>query len=451
MNIANIIKQHRYESVCVILCVLLLAGLYPAAKLGSKVQASAKDAQALNDSLARLQRPATKDGVANQSLLDAKQKALQLVKAEAEKSINLFIQENQRPFLMPGFFPEADESARWNYRPAYKKALEALYDETLRAYWPDYQAKKEESEIGVYVNKDAEEGFYIGSWVEGSNMPDLEDCWFGQLSLWIHKDVAEVVRQLNDRSAQDRGEQPSVANASVKRIISVDVDTYYYIGSTDETQQIAPSVVGGPAGLGSRPNMGLPGMGQPPGGFGAGAPVQPKARITSAKKRKEQRLQKKVEVTPFTEHVSDDDADVLHFTISVIIDSRRVNEFLEEISRKNLYTILSVNLSREDIAIDTSEFPRFSSKNESFSPNEDMVDDLIYGGDPVVRLDIEAEALFLKDVYAQIMPEEVKSILQDNQSLVKSQLKAIEDQREKARRAAEKAAKKAARKSKKKK
>ena len=82
-------------------------------------------------------------------------------------------------------------------------------------------------------------------------------------------------------------------------------------------------------------------------------------------------------------------------------------------SRKNLYTVLNVSLSREDVKIDTRKFPTKSDRYyEAFDPYEDAGRGLVYGTDPIVRLDVDVEALFLRDIYAEYMPKEVKAAKQ---------------------------------------
>jgi hypothetical protein len=126
----------------------------------------------------------------------------------------------------------------------------------------------------------------------------------------------------------------------------------------------------------------------------------------------------------------------------VVIDSRRVNELLAALSRKNLYTILDVSLSRVDVDIDSRKFPRFESSTELFSPYKDAEDDgLIYGTDPVVKLDVDAEALFLKDIYADYMPKEVRDVLSAKTNEAKEQRLNVQEARKKAKVAAERAKK----------
>ena len=93
----------------------------------------------------------------------------------------------------------------------------------------------------------------------------------------------------------------------------------------------------------------------------------------------------------------------------MIVDSRRIKEILDALSRKNLYTILNLSLSRQDVEINKPEFKKSESdKSKSFNPRNDAAENLVYGTDPIVRLDVDAEVLFLRELYGKDTPEQIK-------------------------------------------
>ena len=87
---------------------------------------------------------------------------------------------------------------------------------------------------------------------------------------------------------------------------------------------------------------------------------------------------------------------------------------LAALSRQNLYTILSVSLSRADVNIDSAEFRKLDPSSDPFNPHSDAELGLAYGTDPIVRLDVVVEALFLREIYAEYMPKEVKALIGGN-------------------------------------
>ena len=141
------------------------------------------------------------------------------------------------------------------------------------------------------------------------------------------------------------------------------------------------------------------------------APTQKASRFSRTAQDRARAQALRDQSKPFTGRTCDDKADVMHFSFSVVVDSRCINELLAALSRKNLYTILNVSLSREDVKIDALNFPKFDRSYETFDPYDDAEKGLVYGSDPIVRLDVDAEILFLKDIYAQYMPDDVKRLL----------------------------------------
>ena len=428
LNVTKIIKEHRYETVCVAIALMILLALWPANRLGSQARGRTEEVKGWNDRLKKCM-----GDPANPRIIQERQKQVELVAAEAKDVADLFESKNRRDFLVPAMFPrqgKPDASSPWQFRTDYNKGIKELLSETLRAGWPKEDESspakgKDPSDIQIYCSL---EDLNIGDWASASNAPDTEDCWFAQLDLWIKQDLAEVIAELNSNSARQRGQEPSVLNAAVKRIVEIYVAPYYYVGLAKQGTQTAPGAVSYP-GAGTVDPMyapGMPGMGMPgPGGWQPQMPVQ-QSRTSRSRRLREQKK-------PFTERFCNDQIDALHFSFSVIVDSRRVNELLAALSRKNLYTILKVSLSRADVDINTREFPKFDSSTQVFNPYSDAKDEgLVYGTDPVVRLDVDVEAIFLKELYAEFMPSDVKKMLSQDSEEAKNQREAIQKERQRA-------------------
>ncbi|NIA06588.1 MAG: hypothetical protein GWP14_02955 [Actinobacteria bacterium] len=433
LNIGNIVKQHRYETVCVVLALVILLALWPASRLGSQAREKTEELRSWN---VRLKKSMNSRGLANPSVIQERNNQAQALADQAEEIAGLLRQKNQRPFLVEDIFTDSpDPGAPMRFRTSYRQAIEQLLSKTLRAGWPDDKGDTASS-IVIYARDD---DLNIGAWESDNDLPDAEDCWFAQLDLWIQQDLAEVFGELNRNSAQQRGQQPSVLNAAVKRIISIYVDPYYYVGLNKQPGQAVPGAVpfGGPGAINPMGGGIPPGQGQVPWQPAVAAP-----RVRSAKDRARARVARRQE-KPFTERFSDDKVDVLHFSFSVVVDSRRVNELLAALSRQNLYTILKVSLSRADVNIDVRKFPKFDSSAEAFSPYDDAEEEgLVYGTDPVVRLDVDVEALFLRDIYVDYMPKAVKDVLSAETDEAKQQRLDVQEARRKAQAAAKKKARK---------
>jgi hypothetical protein len=84
--------------------------------------------------------------------------------------------------------------------------------------------------------------------------------------------------------------------------------------------------------------------------------------------------------------------DVLTFKLSVIVDADRIPILLQALSRNRFITVCDMNVT----AVDSGA---------------EQVAGYIYGNRPVVQLDMQCEALFLREWTKQYMPPLVKTML----------------------------------------
>jgi len=399
VNIMKIVKERRYETVCVVLVLVLLLALIPVRMLAGKVKQDVSAAQDMLSKAGNLlnYRPYGQQGLAN-GLPEARKAYAQAVTEETNKTVELFETKNQRKFLIEGMFPEA-KSNLWTFRADYNQKINDLL-KTMNAGWPadlsGMTGGPKPSEIGLYVRRD---NLSIGEWADANDQPKVEDCWFGQLDLWIQQDLAEVFRDLNQDAADSRAQQPRVENAAVKQIVGITVYPYFYTAKPATTTPVRTPFG---SGISASPPMPTPNSGFNP--YAAGASPFPTDMTPSSMARPRQ-----FPIQPFTEHTTDKTAYVVHFSFSVVVDSRQVNAVLAALSHKNLYNILGVSLSRQDIDINTTAFPKFNREQVDFNPHTDTANRLVYGTDPIVMMDVQAEALFLKSFYDEYVPAEVKA------------------------------------------
>ncbi|HOT72514.1 MAG TPA: hypothetical protein PLX18_04275 [Anaerohalosphaeraceae bacterium] len=205
----------------------------------------------------------------------------------------------------------------------------------------------------------------------------LRDCWFAQTAYWIYEDVAATVETMNTGSAR-------VADSPVKRLLGVS----FQRPVSDLPTGYSPLNV--PRGMGTfttglaadQPAYILPGMASPLG------------------------------TLPWTTRMCNEDIDVVHFAVSVIVDSRFTQAFLKELcsskphtyregfqengpqrqARHNQITILASTFSAIDKQSPTHMYYR-------------------YGTDAVMRVDLVCEYLFYRKAYDMIKPEPIKVLL----------------------------------------
>ena len=441
MNVMEIVKKRRFEVACLAAAVILLLALVPVSQKGAAAAGLADDIAGLLRRISTLLSSGGKAGPANPEKIEARREYAELLNARANLIIEQYENINRRDPLVPGLFPDPG-AGTFSFRHTYDKAIDSLLKDTLRAGWPGEQEpgssapltdEDEAANFGIYAKR---ENLNIGDWVTGSNLPTEEDCWFGQLSYWIQQDLAQVISKLNEDAADQLTQTPNVKNAAVKRIISVHVDPFYFIG--EKKQQTGLSA-GMPAQAGRLPGFGGMGLGGPPGmpgappyggqGVGPGYGTPTSGTGSTARQAKKGRIYKD---DPFTARFSDDKADVLHFTFSLVIDSRKINQFLDTLAHRNLYTILSVSIARQDLSVDGKKLPR-DNRAGRFDPVSDAREDLLYGPDPVVRIDVAAEALFLRSLYGEMMPKSVNDLLSDKTKALKEREKQLADLAKKAK------------------
>ncbi len=440
MNVMEIVKKRRFEVACLAAVLILLLALVPVSQKGTAAAGLADDIDGLLRRISTLLSSGGKAGPANPEKIEARREYAELLNARANLIIEQYENINRRDPLVPGLFPDPGDGT-FSFRHTYDKAIDSLFKDTLRAGWPGEQEpgsspplsdEDEAANFGIYAKR---ENLNIGDWVTGSTLPTGEDCWFGQLSYWIQQDLALIINELNQDAADQLSQTPNVKNAAVKRIISIHVDPFYFIGEKKQQTGFSPGTDpqrGRPPGLGLM-GPGAMGLGGPPGmlgapsyggqGMGPGYGTPTSGTSSTARKAKKGRIYKD---DPFTARSSDDKADVLHFTFSLVIDSRKINQFLDTLAHRNLYTILSVSIARQDLSVDGKKLPR-DTRAGRFNPASDAREDLLYGPDPVVQIDVAAEALFLRSLYGEMMPTLVNELLKDRTKALKRRRQELAD------------------------
>ncbi len=200
----------------------------------------------------------------------------------------------------------------------------------------------------VYVDP---ESFDTPSWMTstGGN-PSFPQIFWAQICLWLQEDICRAIKDAN-------GNATTVTDATVKRLIKMDLpDDFTKQGTTTGADQSDPAY--------SAPS-GTADLSQP--------------------------LQKDFGVSP-TGRYSNPLYDVMTFKLSLHVDADRVPAVLQALSKNRFITVHDVNISAVD-----------SGKAQA--------DGYDYGTRPVVQLDMQCEALFMRDWTTKYMPPVVKTRL----------------------------------------
>ncbi len=187
--------------------------------------------------------------------------------------------------------------------------------------------------------------FDISPIVDASR-PTLRELWYAQVGLWVQEDVVSAIRALNNDAARALSDKDAnVAHLPVKRLVNLRV-------------------------LGYVTSAGLPVRFDSRGGAGGMGP----------------------ETLPpsFTGRKSDEQFDVIRFTVTAIVDQRDLLKLVDYLSRASFYQPISAGY------VWSQEMGEAEAKAG-----------YVYGESPVVQVTLDLEGYLARRLYAPMMPAEV--------------------------------------------
>lgn len=355
---------------------------------------------------------------------ELKKQILQRFKQEVETVQTMALQTTQRDLIKYGLFPNPNDTSSQvyldfgkRYRAAIEhmitdrlKALDAPSDSEIRAQsgmatnplYPggvggempgmiptavtqnqpspivDALCLARAEKITMYANPRifAWYDFWDSYRFSGSDQA-IQDCWFSQTAYWIYEDIVATIETMNAGSER-------VADSSVKRLLGVSFQRPISDMIITTTYSPAINPLGGMSQqtAGDQPVYILPGLPSP---------------LVSQ---------------PWTGRVGNEDLDVIHFSVSVIVDNRFVQTFLKELCSTKLHTY------REGFAESGKEQEAQHNQITVLQCTFSSVDKdspvhayYRYGTVAVMRVDLVCEYLFYRKAYDPIKPEPVKIIL----------------------------------------
>jgi hypothetical protein len=182
------------------------------------------------------------------------------------------------------------------------------------------------------------------SLLESRDVPDVEEMWDAQMSLWIQQDVLGALAKANEAAAAKlaKPEDRWVAHMPVKELVAVRTGDY---------------VLG-------------PGAAAAAGATMGGNWVEPMAEPTPPPGDAS---------AVFTGRTSNELYDVIQFAVELVIDARELPTVLDAICGANFYTPVTISCSAATV------IPSFRGK--------------VYGPDPVMRVRLEFEGCFFREFY----------------------------------------------------
>jgi hypothetical protein len=206
-------------------------------------------------------------------------------------------------------------------------------------------AIKKARSIRMYATMDLQNPSFYVSPVFDAERPTPKEMWYAQVGLWVQQDVARAIEALNSEAAKGLNEKDvNVTRLPVKRLVSTQV--YGYVTSTGQVVRF-DSRAGGPGG-------------------GPGAESVPPS---------------------FTGRKSDEQFDVIRFSVTAIVDQRDLLQLIDYLSRANFYQLVGAR------CVSSDELHEADEKAGYF-----------YGEDPVAQATLEFEGYLARKVYKPLMP-----------------------------------------------
>ena len=331
------------------------------------------------------------------------------LEAEAKQIEMLAVQSSQRELVSYDIFPEPSDSSSQlftQYGKQYRKQIEALITGmnaldapsdaeirsrtgTGRGRQPGGYAMRNQldmqdpmvdalcltraSEISLYADPEVFPwyGFWSDDYEFEGQSAALEDCWNSQIALWVYKDIADTILKMN-------GNQGQVSASPVKRLIGVSFSGPVVISAKSNQRGLSRMT------LGTRdvPNY--------------VTEMSPSLFMTKSP----------------TLRLSDDDVDVVHFAVSVLVDNRYVMAFMKELCSEKQHAFRAdfdidgavMQLKHNQITILQSDMAAVDKQAEEHALYR-------YGKGAVVKLDLVCEYLLYRKGYDVIKPDPIRKRL----------------------------------------
>lgn len=231
------------------------------------------------------------------------------------------------------------------------------------------------SQIRMYVNRSS---FQIRGWYNLPMAPTENQIFEGVFDCWLQQDVVRAINNIN-------GDSRSVLTSPIKRLERIAVGVAQATTAHGAAANYAPGSIGT---TGQQTNTADGGM-----MFWNQAAAVPVNGLTAPVPPAPPQAGALDYVKSMTGRVGNADWDVSMMTIVVHLDPSVLNKFIAELYRQNNgYTVLDVKI-------------------ESVDPFEAASNGYMYGNAPVVRADIQVEALFYRNWLQKVLPESYRNVL----------------------------------------
>ena len=272
-----------------------------------------------------------------------------------------------------------------NYNPRVTRSPTSRNrNDNTRNAMVDAICGKRAEEILVYANPNLFKWYeYWSDFQFAGAEPAIQDCWYSQLAYWIYEDVVTTINNLNAGSQ-------NVYSSPAKRLLGV---------SFREAVDY-PKKTTGRIGYGSASGMRSYGGGVYDGNMSSRGDAPEYIRYPEGGV---------LDVETWMGRICNDDIDVVHFSVGVIVSSSAVMPFMKELCSAKEHTYRKDYL--ENGAQQTFQHNQIGIlRSDVIAVERDAPDNANYryGDEAVVRLDLICEYIFNRSGYDKIKPESIK-------------------------------------------
>ena len=210
----------------------------------------------------------------------------------------------------------------------------------------------------VYANPAELSGYEFWEEYEYTGMDTaVGDCWYWQLAYWVIEDIFDTIDALNSGSN-------SVFTSPVKRLLNVSFAASDK-GTSKKAAAVRPSYV----------------------------------------------LSIKEELTePHTGRFCNDDIDVVHFNVVVVVSTKAVLPFMQQLCSAKQHKFRGFSGEEQEQVFKHNQITVLESNVRSIDRKDTAHNLYRYGEDAAVELDLICEYIFNKNGYDEIKPESVKEL-----------------------------------------
>ena len=213
----------------------------------------------------------------------------------------------------------------------------------------------------------------------------IEDCWYSQLALWVHGDITDTITSMNSDSRS-----ASVLTSPVKRLVGVSFQkraNYSRRRGSSRTRGQSSADVKGDF---------------------------PVYLIRGEDKQSQPgNLRSVLGAESWTTRICDEDIDVMHFSVSVIVESNAVFSFMKELCREKHHNFYGFDGNGSEETFKHNQISILEFTQGPVARKDKDNSKYRYGDAAVVKLDLVCEYIFHKDGYDEIKPQAIKELLGD--------------------------------------